>query len=184
MHIGGNPKQYYFAEENLQCVARWSCFELLFSVHGSCWCVANVVHIWLCPCQHWLCDVGTTSAHDTKQSHGLGWLSKMPVSSLPAIWHCCWVSELCAVSCRQIASQTNLMMLAGYETTANTLAFCIYLLGQHPHAQQQLLQEVDASRYCHALCADLHSYPYVPGPQARLYVNPHMCLWCLYAYRK
>ncbi len=35
-------------------------------------------------------------------------------------------------------------MPAGYETTANTLAFCIYLLGQHPHAQQQLLQEVDA----------------------------------------
>ncbi len=35
------------------------------------------------------------------------------------------------------------MMLAGYETTANTLAFCIYLLGKHPHAQQQLLQEVD-----------------------------------------
>ncbi|DBA69441.1 TPA: hypothetical protein ACH3X2_012787 [Trebouxia sp. C0005] len=43
----------------------------------------------------------------------------------------------------QIASQTNLMMLAGYETTANTLAFCIYLLAKHPHAQQQLLQEVD-----------------------------------------
>jgi len=35
------------------------------------------------------------------------------------------------------------MMLAGYETTANTLAFCIYLLGKNPHAQQQLLQEVD-----------------------------------------
>ena len=34
-------------------------------------------------------------------------------------------------------------MLAGYETTANTLAFCIYLLAKHPHAQQQLLQEVD-----------------------------------------
>ncbi len=50
---------------------------------------------------------------------------------------------LCALSCRQIATQTNLMMLAGYETTANTLAFCIYLLAKHPHAQQQLLQEVD-----------------------------------------
>ncbi len=48
-----------------------------------------------------------------------------------------------ALSCRQIATQTNLMMLAGYETTANTLAFCIYLLAKHPHAQQQLLQEVD-----------------------------------------
>lgn len=47
-------------------------------------------------------------------------------------------------SCRQIATQTNLMLLAGYETTANALAFCIYLLGKHPHAQQKLLQEVDA----------------------------------------
>ena len=47
------------------------------------------------------------------------------------------------MSCRQIASQTNLMMLAVYETTANTLAFWIYLLAKHPHAQQQLLQEVD-----------------------------------------
>ena len=52
-------------------------------------------------------------------------------------------------------------MLAGYETTASALAFGIYLLGKHPHAQKQLLQEVDAfqvllSPVCHdhnALCA-------------------------------
>ncbi|KAL3139153.1 hypothetical protein ABBQ32_005937 [Trebouxia sp. C0010 RCD-2024] len=43
----------------------------------------------------------------------------------------------------QIAAQTNTMMLAGYETTANTLAFSVYLLGKHPQAQQRLLQEVD-----------------------------------------
>ncbi len=35
------------------------------------------------------------------------------------------------------------MMLAGYETTANTLAYSVYLLGNQPHTQQQLLQEVD-----------------------------------------
>ena len=35
------------------------------------------------------------------------------------------------------------MMLAGYETTANTLAFSVYLLGQHPPALHTLLQEVD-----------------------------------------
>ena len=45
--------------------------------------------------------------------------------------------------CRQIAAQTNTMMLAGYETTANTLAFSVYLLGKHPQAQQCLLQEID-----------------------------------------
>ena len=45
--------------------------------------------------------------------------------------------------CRQIAAQTNTMMLAGYETTANTLAFSVYLLGKHSQAQHALLQEVD-----------------------------------------
>lgn len=35
------------------------------------------------------------------------------------------------------------MILAGYETTANTLAYSIYLLGKNPEAQQRLLQEVD-----------------------------------------
>ena len=48
-----------------------------------------------------------------------------------------------AVTCRQIAAQTNTMILAGYETTANTLAFSIYLLARNPDTQQRLLQEVD-----------------------------------------
>ncbi|KAL3134381.1 hypothetical protein ABBQ38_006635 [Trebouxia sp. C0009 RCD-2024] len=60
----------------------------------------------------------------------------------------------------QIATQTNLMLLAGYETTANALAFCIYLLGKHPHAQQKLLQEVDAFKG--SLGYDnLSDFPYV-----------------------
>lgn len=50
----------------------------------------------------------------------------------------------CTYLHRQIASQTSIMMAAGYETTATTLAFSILLLGRHPHAQQRLLQEVDA----------------------------------------
>ena len=35
------------------------------------------------------------------------------------------------------------MILAGYETTANTLAFSVYLLAKHLQAQQCLLQEID-----------------------------------------
>ncbi len=35
------------------------------------------------------------------------------------------------------------MILAGYETTANTLAYSIYLLGKNPGTQHQLLQEID-----------------------------------------
>lgn len=71
---------------------------------------------------------------------------------------------LWALSCRQIATQTNLIMLAGYETTANTLAFCIYLLARHPHAQQQLLQEVDGFK---VLNTEMHC----------LQLPPHDCVY-------
>ena len=53
-----------------------------------------------------------------------------------------------ALTCRQIAAQTNIMMTAGYETTASSLAFSIYLLAKHP---QRLLHEVDAFKV-HAIC--------------------------------
>lgn len=43
----------------------------------------------------------------------------------------------------QIAAQTNLIMLAGYETTAVALTYCIYLLSKHPQAQERLLKEAD-----------------------------------------
>lgn len=45
--------------------------------------------------------------------------------------------------CRQIGAQTNIIMLAGYETTSVTLTYCIYLLSKHPQVQQRLRQEVD-----------------------------------------
>ena len=45
--------------------------------------------------------------------------------------------------CRQIAAQTNLFMLAGYETTAVAITYCIYLVSKHPQVQQKLLQEVE-----------------------------------------
>lgn len=35
------------------------------------------------------------------------------------------------------------MLLAGYETTANTLAFAMYLLAANPEKQQRLCDEVD-----------------------------------------
>ena len=44
---------------------------------------------------------------------------------------------------RQIAAQTNLFMLAGYETTAVAITYCIYLVSKHPQVQQKLLQEVE-----------------------------------------
>lgn len=41
-------------------------------------------------------------------------------------------------------AQVLTFILAGTETTANSLTFAVYLLSQHPEAEQKLLNEVDA----------------------------------------
>ena len=51
------------------------------------------------------------------------------------------------------------MILAGYETTANTLAYSLYLLGKHPHARQRPLQEVDQFQGRPGYDS-LHHFPY------------------------
>ncbi len=78
------------------------------------------------------------------------------VSHLPSVHHAIHHS---VCTCRQIAAQTNTMILAGYETTANTLAYSIYLLGKNPEAQQQLLQEIDQSQGRPGYDS-LHQFPY------------------------
>lgn len=44
----------------------------------------------------------------------------------------------------QIAAQANTLIAAGYETSANALAFTIFCLATHPEAEAQLLAEIDA----------------------------------------
>ncbi|MEW5303741.1 MAG: hypothetical protein WDW36_006401 [Sanguina aurantia] len=44
----------------------------------------------------------------------------------------------------QIIAQSQTFILAGYETTANALAFTIYLISRHPEVEAELLREVDA----------------------------------------
>ena len=44
---------------------------------------------------------------------------------------------------RQVAAQSNLFLAAGYETTALTLVYSIYLLSLNPDKQAKLLHEVD-----------------------------------------
>ncbi len=41
-------------------------------------------------------------------------------------------------------AQAFVLILAGYETTANALAFAIYLLSTNPAKRERLLAEVDA----------------------------------------
>ncbi|GAX81208.1 hypothetical protein CEUSTIGMA_g8640.t1 [Chlamydomonas eustigma] len=43
----------------------------------------------------------------------------------------------------QIIAQAQTFILAGYETTANALAFAIYLVSTHPEVQAKLLHEID-----------------------------------------
>jgi len=44
----------------------------------------------------------------------------------------------------ELVGQTNLLFLAGHETTAYTLVFTLFLLSQHPEIYAKLLQELDS----------------------------------------
>jgi cytochrome P450 len=43
----------------------------------------------------------------------------------------------------QVASQLNTFLLAGYETTASSLAFTVYHVAKTPEAEAKLLAEID-----------------------------------------
>lgn len=50
--------------------------------------------------------------------------------------------------------QANTFILAGTETTANTLSFAVYLLSSHPDKEAALLAEVDAHDWSKPLGLD------------------------------
>uniref|UniRef100_I3NBX7 unspecific monooxygenase n=1 Tax=Ictidomys tridecemlineatus TaxID=43179 RepID=I3NBX7_ICTTR len=43
----------------------------------------------------------------------------------------------------EIAAQSIIFILTGYDTTSNTLSFIMYLLASHPDVQKKLQQEID-----------------------------------------
>ena len=47
------------------------------------------------------------------------------------------------LSDEEIVANSILFLLAGFETTANTLAFTSYLLALHPEIQEKLQAEID-----------------------------------------
>src|SRR6202049_3307763 len=88
---------------------------------------------------------------------------------------------------RQLRDETLTLFLAGYETTANLLAWTWWLLAKHPNVEGQLHQELDATlagrsptlgdlprlRYAeHILTESLRLYPPAWG-MARLAVEDH-----------
>ena len=82
------------------------------------------------------------------------------------------------LSDREVRDQAMTILLAGHETTANTLAWSFYLLGRHPEVREKLEREVDtvlAGRP--ATVADLPSLPYalsVIKEAMRLYPPAYM----------
>eukprot|EP00164_Ancoracysta_twista_P000759 GFYU01000998.1.p1 GENE.GFYU01000998.1~~GFYU01000998.1.p1 ORF type:complete len:571 (-),score=144.86 GFYU01000998.1:61-1686(-) len=48
-----------------------------------------------------------------------------------------------ALSDNDIRDQSNTFLLAGYETTANTLSFCTYCITVNPDVQKKMLEEID-----------------------------------------
>eukprot|EP00879_Flechtneria_rotunda_P008524 GHRR01008931.1.p1 GENE.GHRR01008931.1~~GHRR01008931.1.p1 ORF type:complete len:336 (+),score=98.92 GHRR01008931.1:1224-2231(+) len=60
-----------------------------------------------------------------------------------------------------LVAQSNTFILAGYETTANTLSFCIYNIALHKQVQDRLLVEIDAyGRDKSPAFAELDKFPY------------------------
>lgn len=42
----------------------------------------------------------------------------------------------------QVVAQLNAFLLAAFETTTATIAFCIYFIAQHPAVEARLVQEL------------------------------------------
>jgi cytochrome P450 len=47
----------------------------------------------------------------------------------------------------EIVGNILIFMIAGYETTSTTLAYCTYILATKPNIQQKLIDEIDAYRH-------------------------------------
>eukprot|EP00873_Tetraselmis_striata_P046538 jgi/Tetstr1/466802/TSEL_011272.t1 len=84
-------------------------------------------------------------------------------SELPAIGSFLYrlAAAKSGLSTHAVASQAFLFMLAGYETTANTLAFSLYNLAAHPEAMKRAMAEVDAFGSNIPEFKDLSLFPFI-----------------------
>jgi len=51
-------------------------------------------------------------------------------------------SSITRMSSEQIRNEAVVILMAGHETTANSLAWAIYLISQYPHVEEKLLEEL------------------------------------------
>jgi len=84
-------------------------------------------------------------------------------SDMPAIGSFLYrfASEKNGLNTHAVASQAFVFMLAGYETTANTLACSIYNLAAHPQAMERAVAEVDAFGDNMPEFKDLGQFPFI-----------------------
>uniref|UniRef100_A0A8C2ISA3 Thromboxane-A synthase n=1 Tax=Cyprinus carpio TaxID=7962 RepID=A0A8C2ISA3_CYPCA len=66
----------------------------------------------------------------------------------------------------EIVGQSFIFLLAGYETSSNTLAFTCYLLALHPECQKKLQEEVDEFFSRHDWCCRLNMFDSLLYPPA------------------
>lgn len=74
----------------------------------------------------------------------------------------------------EIVGQAFVFLLAGYETSSNTLAFTCYLLALHPECQRKVLEEVDDFFTKHVSVADLFFLQLVTA--IYLFIFSFLCL--------
>jgi len=56
-----------------------------------------------------------------------------------------FLESQCVFRSQEVTENAELFILAGFETTANTLTFCIYMLAKHPEWQDRLAADISAA---------------------------------------
>lgn len=113
-----------------ECSPKEACSDVDTRIH-TCFDMAG-------PCVQGACvNVGISAGF--VEAHGVHAAMLLCIISMPV--ERCGYSALHVL---QVASQINTFLLAGYETTASSLAFTVYHVAKSPEAEAKLLAEIDS----------------------------------------
>jgi cytochrome P450 family 6 len=54
-----------------------------------------------------------------------------------------WCLDLSEITMNVIAAQAFVFFIAGFETSSNTMAFCLYEMAKHPDMQERVRADID-----------------------------------------